>query len=85
MENFEFENKKKKKIKKDAIYLCLCVVCLVIGGLCHKGSAQGRYGQCAGRLQCHETDQRRKEGTGCAGFLSGCVHRPYVYANANPV
>ena len=33
MENFEFENKKKKKIKKDAIYLCLCVVCLVIGGL----------------------------------------------------
>ena len=52
---------------------------------CHKGSAQGRYGQCAGRLQCHETDQRRKEGTGCAGFLSGCVHRPYVYATANPV
>ena len=52
---------------------------------CHKGSAQGRYGQCAGWLQCHETNQGRKEGTGCAGFLSGCVHRPHVYAASNPV
>ena len=52
---------------------------------CHKGSAQGRYGQCARRLQCHEANQGRKEGTGCAGFLSGCVHRPYVYAASNPV
>ncbi len=25
---------------------------------CHTGSAQGRYGQCAGRIQCYETNQR---------------------------
>ena len=52
---------------------------------CHKGSAQGRYGQCTGRLQCHETNQGRKEVTGRAGFLSGCVHCPYVYAASNPI
>lgn len=52
---------------------------------CHKGSAQGRYGQCAGRLQWHEANQGRKEGVVRAGFLSGCVHRPYVYAASNSV
>ena len=52
---------------------------------CHKGSAQGRYGQCTGQLQCHKANQERKKGTGCTGFLFGCIHCPYVYAASNPV
>lgn len=31
MDNFEFENKKKKKLKKGPLCLLLCILCLVIG------------------------------------------------------
>lgn len=30
--NFEFENKKKKKIKKEPLFILICIVCLVAGG-----------------------------------------------------
>lgn len=32
MDQFEFENKKKKKLKKEPLYVFICVICLVIGG-----------------------------------------------------
>lgn len=31
MDHFEFENKKKRKLKKEPIYIGLCVICLMIG------------------------------------------------------
>lgn len=31
MDNFEFENKKKRRLKKEPIYIGLCIVCLIIG------------------------------------------------------
>lgn len=31
--NFEFENKKKKKIKKEPLFILICVVCLMVGGI----------------------------------------------------
>lgn len=33
MEEFEFEHKKKKRLKKGPIFVFLCILCLVIGGL----------------------------------------------------
>lgn len=31
MDNFDFENKKKRRLKKEPIYIGLCVICLIIG------------------------------------------------------
>lgn len=31
MENFEFENKKRKKLKKEPIYIIICLLCLIVG------------------------------------------------------
>lgn len=51
----------------------------------HKEKAQGRYGQCAQRLQCPETNQGCEKGNGYSRFLSWCAYHPYVYATINPV
>lgn len=32
MDNFEFETKKKKKLRREPLYIVLCILCLVIGG-----------------------------------------------------
>ena len=32
MDQFEFEKKKKKKLRKEPIFAILCVLCLIIGG-----------------------------------------------------
>lgn len=32
MDNFNFENKKKKKLRKEPIYIAICILCLAIGG-----------------------------------------------------
>lgn len=31
MDNFEFENKKKKKIRREPLYIIACILCLIIG------------------------------------------------------
>ncbi|WP_028041836.1 S41 family peptidase [Candidatus Stoquefichus massiliensis] len=31
--NFEFENKKKKKIKKEPLFILICIICFVVGGI----------------------------------------------------
>lgn len=33
MDNFDFENKKKKKLRREPIYIVLCLICLVAGSL----------------------------------------------------
>lgn len=33
MDHFEFEKKKKRKLRKEPIFIFLCILCLVIGGL----------------------------------------------------
>ena len=55
----------------------------------------GASGECGRYLHDGKADKQnpvavrdspgRKEGAGRAGFLSGCVHRPDVYAASNPV
>lgn len=32
MDQFEFENKKKRKLRKEPIYVFICIICLVVGG-----------------------------------------------------
>lgn len=31
--NFEYENKKKRKMRKEPLYIILCIICLVVGGV----------------------------------------------------
>ena len=33
MDNFNFENKKKKKLRKEPIYIAICILCLAVGGI----------------------------------------------------
>lgn len=33
MDNFEFENKKKKKLRKEPLYIVLCFLCLIVGSV----------------------------------------------------
>ena len=36
-------------------------------------------------ISCSELNQGCEKSISCSGFLSGCIHRPDVYAATNPV
>lgn len=43
MENFEFERKRKKRLKKEPIYIFVCILCLVLGACGGYIYSQGKF------------------------------------------